>query len=74
MAEIRNHSMGAHFIDHGMNKYYGNLNQEMSIKIRLQVNQMQHKLLMTRTLWLALVKWSVLELLVSCKLLVNFCK
>src|SRR3954468_21185817 len=33
-----------------------------------------HKLLMTRLLWLALVKWSVLEPLVSGKLLFKVCK
>ena len=44
----------------------------MKIKIRLQMNSNQHKLLMIRILWLALVKWSVLELLVSCKLLDTF--
>ena len=66
--------MDEYFINHSMNKYYVNLNQEMIIKMGLQVDQMQHKLLMTRILWLALVKWSVLEPLVSCKLLVNFCK
>ena len=74
MAMIRRHSMGEHFINHGMNKLYSNLNQARSIKTRLPENQMQHKLLMARILWLALVKWSVLEPLVSCKLFVNFCK
>ena len=71
---ISRHGMNKHFSKHSMNKINSNLNQEMSIKIRLQVNQIQLKLPMTRILWLALVKWSVLELLVSCKLLVTFCK
>src|SRR3954462_4727217 len=73
MAMIRRHDMDKHFTKHGMNKLSSNLNQAMSIKMKLQVNQTQHKLLMTRILWLALVKWSVLEPLVSCKLLVKFC-
>ena len=46
----------------------------MKTKLKLQMNKIQLKLLMIRILWLALVKWTVLELLVSCKLLVNFCK
>ena len=37
-----------------------------------QIIKWQLKLLMTKMLWLALVKWSVLEPLVLCKHLVTF--
>ena len=46
-----------HFSKHGMDNLNRNLNQAMIIQIRLQVNQTQHKLLMTRILWLALVNF-----------------